>query len=104
MYLVVLGVDIPETSTNVRAIGTFVGCSNGSGTFQHMQPALRFNNIVSNAVSMIKISNGSCQGGLVSCAKVTIAKGSHDGGNDVLLLGDQALMLALNGLEPNGAL
>ena len=45
-------------------------------------------------MSMIKNSNGRGQGGVVSFAKVSISKGAHDGGNDVLLLGDHVLMYA----------
>ena len=49
---------------------------------------------------MIKISNGSGQGNVVSCVKVPIVEGTHEGGRDVLLLGEHALILALNGLTP----
>ena len=41
---------------------------------------------------------------MVSFTAVPISKGAPDGGNDVLLLGDQALMRALNRLEPKGVL
>ena len=90
------------SAANILAIRTLVGRANGSGTFQHMQPAGRFYNVVSKVVSMIKISNGSGQGGVFSCAKIPIIEGVIKGGEDVLLLGDKALMRALNGPEPEG--
>ena len=85
---------------------TLLGGSNGSGAFQHqhMQPAVRFNDIVSNVMSMIKISNGRGQGDIVSFVEVPISKRPRDGGNNVLLLGDQALVHALNRLESKGVL
>ena len=61
-----------------------------------MQPALGFHNIISNVVSMIKISNGGGEGGVVSSTQVAIGEGATDGGGDVLLLGDKALVRALD--------
>ena len=55
-------------------------------------------------MNMIKISNGRGQGDMVSFSKVPISKGLRDGGNNILLLGDQALVHALNRLEPKGVM
>ena len=84
-------------STNILAIRTVAGRANGSGTFQHMQTAVQFYNMVINVVSMIK-----SQGGVVSCAQVLIVEVETKGGRDVLLLGDNALMRALNSPESDG--
>ena len=68
-----------------------------------MQPALRFNSVVTNVVRMGKISNRSGEGGVVGCAKVPVSEGVHHGSRDILLLGDDSLVLARNCLKSKRA-